>query len=45
MSIGWLATLIHPIYMTTGVIAGIAGLLGTGGCTLMMPVICPEFHY
>ncbi|HEX9949954.1 MAG TPA: sulfite exporter TauE/SafE family protein [Thermodesulfobacteriota bacterium] len=38
--------LIYPIYLITGFLAGvIGGLLGTGGCALMMPVIRFGFHF
>jgi Domain of unknown function DUF81. len=34
------------IYFITGILAGIiGGLLGTGGCALMMPVIRFGFHF
>lgn len=36
----------YAIYLVTGIIAGvIGGLLGTGGCALMMPVIRFGFHF
>ena len=32
--------MLYAIYFLTGILAGIVGgLLGTGGCALMMPVI------
>ncbi len=38
--------MLYAIYIVTGVIAGIVGgLLGTGGCALMMPVIRFGFHF
>lgn len=38
--------MLYVIYVITGVIAGIVGgLLGTGGCALMMPVIRFGFHF
>ncbi len=36
----------YIIYLATGFLAGVVGgLLGTGGCTLMMPVIRFGFHF
>jgi len=36
----------YIIYLITGILAGvIGGLLGTGGCALMMPVIRFGFHF
>ena len=36
----------YVIYLVTGVLAGVVGgLLGTGGCALMMPVIRFGFHF
>jgi len=36
----------YIIYFITGILAGvIGGLLGTGGCALMMPVIRFGFHF
>lgn len=36
----------YAIYLITGLLAGIVGgLLGTGGCALMMPVIRFGFHF
>ena len=36
----------YVIYFVTGILAGIiGGLLGTGGCALMMPVIRFGFHF
>jgi len=38
--------MIYIIYFITGILAGIiGGLLGTGGCALMMPVIRFGFHF
>jgi uncharacterized protein len=38
--------MIYAIYFITGILAGIVGgLLGTGGCALMMPVIRFGFHF
>ena len=38
--------MIYLIYLITGFLAGIVGgLLGTGGCALMMPVIRFGFHF
>lgn len=38
--------MIYIIYLITGLLAGvIGGLLGTGGCALMMPVIRFGFHF
>jgi hypothetical protein len=38
--------MIYIIYLITGFLAGIVGgLLGTGGCALMMPVIRFGFHF
>ena len=38
--------MIYFIYLLTGILAGIiGGLLGTGGCALMMPVIRFGFHF
>jgi len=38
--------MIYLIYFITGLLAGIiGGLLGTGGCALMMPVIRFGFHF
>jgi hypothetical protein len=38
--------MIYIIYLVTGLLAGvIGGLLGTGGCALMMPVIRFGFHF
>ena len=38
--------MIYLIYLITGFLAGIiGGLLGTGGCALMMPVIRFGFHF
>lgn len=38
--------MIYAIYFCTGILAGIiGGLLGTGGCALMMPVIRFGFHF
>jgi uncharacterized protein len=38
--------MMHSIYFITGILAGIVGgLLGTGGCALMMPVIRFGFHF
>jgi uncharacterized membrane protein YfcA len=38
--------MIYLIYLVTGLLAGIVGgLLGTGGCALMMPVIRFGFHF
>lgn len=38
--------MIYLIYLITGLLAGvIGGLLGTGGCALMMPVIRFGFHF
>jgi len=38
--------MIYAIYVVTGLVAGIVGgLLGTGGCALMMPVIRFGFHF
>ena len=38
--------MIYLIYLVTGLLAGvIGGLLGTGGCALMMPVIRFGFHF
>jgi len=38
--------MLYLIYLITGVLAGImGGLLGTGGCALMMPVIRFGFHF
>ncbi len=38
--------MIYTIYFITGMLAGIVGgLLGTGGCALMMPVIRFGFHF
>lgn len=38
--------MLYVIYLVTGLIAGIVGgLLGTGGCALMMPVIRFGFHF
>ena len=38
--------MIYLIYLITGLLAGIVGgLLGTGGCALMMPVIRFGFHF
>ncbi len=38
--------MIYVIYLITGFLAGIVGgLLGTGGCALMMPVIRFGFHF
>jgi len=38
--------MIYIIYLITGLLAGVVGgLLGTGGCALMMPVIRFGFHF
>lgn len=38
--------MLYVIYLITGLLAGvIGGLLGTGGCALMMPVIRFGFHF
>ena len=38
--------IIYLVYLITGLLAGvIGGLLGTGGCALMMPVIRFGFHF
>ena len=38
--------MIYLIYLVTGLLAGVVGgLLGTGGCALMMPVIRFGFHF
>ncbi len=38
--------MIYLVYLITGLIAGVVGgLLGTGGCALMMPVIRFGFHF
>jgi uncharacterized membrane protein YfcA len=38
--------LFYIIYLITGILAGIVGgLLGTGGCALMMPVIRFGFYF
>jgi uncharacterized protein len=38
--------MIYGIYFVTGILAGVVGgLLGTGGCALMMPVIRFGFHF
>jgi hypothetical protein len=38
--------MIYLIYLITGLLAGVVGgLLGTGGCALMMPVIRFGFHF
>lgn len=38
--------MLYAVYLITGVFAGvIGGLLGTGGCALMMPVIRFGFHF
>ena len=38
--------MIYIIYLVTGLLAGVVGgLLGTGGCALMMPVIRFGFHF
>lgn len=38
--------MIYIIYLITGLLAGIiGGLLGTGGCALMMPVIRFGFNF
>lgn len=38
--------MLYAIYFVTGIVAGvIGGLLGTGGCALMMPVIRFGFHF
>jgi uncharacterized membrane protein YfcA len=36
----WEVAMLYAVYFVTGIVAGvIGGLLGTGGCALMMPVI------
>jgi hypothetical protein len=41
-----MAYLIYLIYFVVGLAAGVVGgLLGTGGCALMMPVIRFGFHF
>ncbi|MGC9028709.1 MAG: TSUP family transporter, partial [Desulfomonilaceae bacterium] len=38
--------MIYLVYLVTGILAGIVGgLLGTGGCALMMPVIRFGFDF
>ncbi|MBN2224929.1 MAG: sulfite exporter TauE/SafE family protein [Deltaproteobacteria bacterium] len=38
--------MMYIIYLVTGLVAGVVGgLLGTGGCALMMPVIRFGFHF
>jgi hypothetical protein len=38
--------MIYAVYLITGFLAGVVGgLLGTGGCALMMPVIRFGFHF
>lgn len=38
--------MIYIIYFITGLLGGvIGGLLGTGGCALMMPVMRFGFHF
>jgi len=38
--------MIYLVYLITGLLAGVVGgLLGTGGCALMMPVIRFGFHF
>jgi len=38
--------MMYVIYLVTGLLAGVVGgLLGTGGCALMMPVIRFGFHF
>jgi hypothetical protein len=38
--------IVYLVYFITGILAGIiGGLLGTGGCALMMPVLRFGFHF
>jgi uncharacterized membrane protein YfcA len=38
--------MLYVVYLVTGIVAGvIGGLLGSGGCALMMPVIRFGFHF